>query len=379
MKSLFPIFMASLLSGCIAACTHSKTSTYSVAEDGLAPGCNLQAAERTLLEYGPLAGSHLLHFLKNNPASISYPFTLLQDSSEISIHTSADGRLRFYSYDTHLGGTCVDWVTLIQYTNGTDTVAGEFRPYNDSGIVFDTNTLEEEEVYFDPCIINGLLQFSCSDGETLYVAECYMRECSSVGATELVALKFKDGKIEKTPGFRSHTGEYSDVGYEHEIPGWYFRTLGEGWEWLNSLDSATQTIYVPLIDGMDITDQYLLYRFDGTQLDYKGSGGGFWLHPSVRNFKRLIQLYDTDALRFRLDEMPDGKTRYCAWNAGLPMSEKPSVIIIGGDRDVRPGSIRFRNKGFEYYTPDPESDNPSKALTVEKRGKVLASHEIRDF
>ncbi len=365
------------MASAILSCTDRSTAGSS---GDMSVSAHLSPAEfeKVLLEYGEGAGGYLLDFLQNNPESLSYPFKLLQDSSEISIYTSPDGRLRFYSYDTHLGGTCIDWVTLIQYSNGTDTIAGEFRPYSDSEIVFDTNTMEAEEEYFGPCIINGLLQFDCNNGEKLYVAECYMREWSSVGATDLVALKFNDGKLEKTEGFKTPTRKYSDVGYEHEIPGWYFRTLGEGWSWLNSLDSETNTLYIPLVDGMDITDQYLLYQFNGSCLEYKGTGGGFWLHPTIRKFKRLLQLYDSDALRIRLDELSDGKIRYCAWNAGQKMSDKPQITVVGGERDIRPGCIRFRNKGFEYFTPDPESEKPSQVLTVEKRGKVLATHELRD-
>lgn len=381
MKRLLIFFTAGLfMASAILSCTDRSTAGSS---GDMSVSAHMSPAEfeKVLLEYGEGAGGYLLDFLQNNPESLSYPFKLLQDSSEISIYTSPDGRLRFYSYDTHLGGTCIAWTTLIQYTNGADTVVGMFCPYSDNRFVVSTNP-EQNDMQPDytegPCIINGLYEFTRSDGEKLYIVECYMREWSTVGFTTLVALKFNDGKIVKTEGFKTPTREYRDIDYEHEIPGWYFRTLGEGWSWLNSLDSETNTLYIPLVDGMDITDQYLLYQFNGSCLEYKGTGGGFWLHPTIRKFKRLLQLYDSDALRIRLDELSDGKIRYCAWNAGQKMSEKPQITVVGGERDIRPGSIRFRNKGFEYFTPDPESEKPSQVLTVEKRGKVLATHELRD-
>ncbi|MDJ1499397.1 hypothetical protein [Xanthocytophaga agilis] len=44
-------------------------------------------------------------FIKNNPATLSYPFTKLSDNHSCDIRTSEDGNFRIYSWDTWTGGT----------------------------------------------------------------------------------------------------------------------------------------------------------------------------------------------------------------------------------------------------------------------------------
>lgn len=67
----------------------------------------------------------LLKIASTYPASLKYDFTLLQDSGLI-IATSDDHRLRIYSWDSELGGTAHNFMSVFQF-RGARGVQAEAR------------------------------------------------------------------------------------------------------------------------------------------------------------------------------------------------------------------------------------------------------------
>ncbi len=57
--------------------------------------------------------------VKNNTASLNYKFSRLIDSGYCHIITSDDGLLRFYSWNTELGGTMQEYDEIIQYKSNS--------------------------------------------------------------------------------------------------------------------------------------------------------------------------------------------------------------------------------------------------------------------
>lgn len=376
LSGIIPLAVA--FTGCGGSGSHNPSLDFSKRVD-------LESAEQQLIAaYGENAASHIEQLILNNPQSLTYDFKALCDTAELTINDSPDGKVRFYSWDTGMGGTCIDWVTYIQYAEDGDTITGQFQPYSKSmisipGSVEMMDSEDSDEGSDAVCMLQNVHQFTNTKGEKIYLVECYMRESSSIGATYLTAFKFQDGKPVKELFFSTPSEELDAIDYEHEIPGWYFRAAnGEGWAWLNTIDPATQTLYIPVVRDMEISDQYLLYKFDGDKLVFDGIDGGFWLHPSVRKFKYLYQIYDTPKVRFRIDEMEDGKLRYASWENGSKMNDKPSLVITGQEKKTRPGMLHFRNCGVDYFTPDPASDKAVDTLVIERAGKVLAKYPVND-
>lgn len=76
----------------------------------------------SLSYYSEAFTTQMLAVIKENPASIAYDFTRLQDSSHCYITTSADGNLRLYSWDDELGGTMRFFKNIYQSRLGTTVI-----------------------------------------------------------------------------------------------------------------------------------------------------------------------------------------------------------------------------------------------------------------
>ena len=143
--------------------------------------------------------------------------------------------------------------------------------------------------------------------------------------------------------------ESCHIGTEYNIPSWYFLTEGKGWDWIFSLDRKTQTFYVPVVDEIEILDQYDLYRFNGTKFIYVGREGGYWLHSSIRKFDRLEKLVQLGKYLIRIDRISIGKFRYTSWKSTEDMTKTPDIIIENGKYDKEKNEYCFVNGNYTYY------------------------------
>lgn len=180
----------------------------------------------------------------------------------------------------------------------------------------------------------------------------YNRDSSVEGEQESVLIYEKDGRLEKLP-FIDKQGEkqFSADAYYY-IPDWYFTTDGLGWDWVMSFDGKTNTLYVPESGDMKMSDRYDLYRYDDGKMRYIGNDAGYWLHPSLKDFKRLAGIYQTDTKLIRIDKLRDDTFRYAAWSKSKPMSSEPELVLQGGETGIIENAIVFRNGDYTYIVPE---------------------------
>ena len=125
-------------------------------------------------------------------------------------------------------------------------------------------------------------------------------------------------------------------------------TDGKGWDWIFSLDKNTNTFYVPVVDDMELLDQYDLYRFNGNYFIYSGREGGYWLHPSIRKFNRLEKLVKIGKFLVRIDKVTADTYRYTSWSNTEDMSQKPDITIENGNYNKSKDEYRFINGNYTY-------------------------------
>jgi hypothetical protein len=77
------------------------------------PNHNIDAYD-SISRYDSLFGEMLQQLTAGNPASLHYPFTLLQNQG-VTIATSSDGCLRIFSWDGQTGGTAHNANNVYQY------------------------------------------------------------------------------------------------------------------------------------------------------------------------------------------------------------------------------------------------------------------------
>lgn len=310
----------------------------------------------------------LTELIKNDPATFNYDFPILQAKDYVTIVTSDDGNLRFYYWDTGMGGTMIDWGNLCQFRTCDSIYVYECGIYDICSMIQDEYTIG--------CATMGIYTVQADSGETYYLVHIYVREAGNLGFAEIIPVKIENGSIAYADIFNSEDNSSEDYGWvenstfrEYTFADWYFRTNhGEGWKWIYQFDKNSQTFYVPEVIYGDITDRYDLYRFDGQKFIYVGMDGGFWLHPSIRSFMHLEVLFCTEDYRIRIDMMQDSTYRYTSWGKNTSMDKQPDIVIYNGTYDDSLDEFSFENDGFRYIV---NTDLYESRLSVMHNGKRL--------
>ena len=273
--------------------------------------------------------------IKGNSQSLSYGFERIKKSGLVDIEQSADGNFRLYQWDTG-GGTMSCYCVWQQYRKPDGNVVTERL-----------GTGSDEE--FDCCGLNDVIgQLRAPSGEMVYLVKSNFRidGFQAVASVRAVKVGSKGAQLVK---FTREGDARESMGVEFsDVPGWYFKTCEQGYDWLMAYDEKSQDIYVSLSDelpfqGMNdvlqLTDRYDIYHFDGNEFVYKRTGAGYWLHSSLDNYKNLEVIgIDLEAIGIspdlvrivRIDRMNDGSYRYAAWTDANHMSVEPTTVINGG-------------------------------------------------
>ncbi len=341
----------------------SDPSDYGIPSD-------LREAEKKIVEIYERTGScgnELMSLVKSNPATLSYPFTKTDKSTNISFNTSKDGKVRLYSWDTGMGGTSPAFTSYLQYESGDSAVTDIFVPDGDSRYICANDVRKDGYEVYDGYEVNNLYQIDTPEGP-VYIAIAYFRASSIEGAQLAVAFRIENGKPVKID-FMVDGKKQNHVGTDYYIPDWYFTTDGLGWDWVMSLDEKTNTLYVPERVDMEMSDRYELYRYENGRIRHIGNSAGYWLHPSLSDFKRLCGIYRTDTRLIRIDKLNDSSYRFASWNKGKAMSGTPELVLHNGETGIVKNAIVFRNGDYTYIVPE------FRRAHGDDFGKVIIKHE----
>ena len=158
-----------------------------------------------------------------------------------------------------------------------------------------------------------------------------------------------------------------------------------GWEHENyssfAFDTVSNALYVPCTEHMhmgyhECNDRYSVYRFNNFDgFVYEGEDGGFWLHPSLRQYGRLCFAGKTKNYLIRIDEMriyddrydeqreaeknDAHRYRFAAWKGEYEsfifgndlekMINEPDIVIYNGHYNLgHVSSYVFSDNGYDY-------------------------------
>ena len=314
----------------------------------------------------------LIDFLLKEPNALNYDFPKLRKTDYINgIVTSDDGNLRFYYWDTGMGGTMIDWGNVCQFRSGKT-----IKTLYGNVLDFEANEESEEidDVWNPGCAVLGISTITKTNSEKIYLVKTYFRESSAWGYRAITAVKIEDGSLKPANVFSIHGESTYVVGVEYNIPDWFFKAnVKQGWDWVISFNNATNTLYIPAEDGY-MTDRYTLYKFDGEKMNEIGVDGGHWLHPSLRQFGNLEFIYTTKDYTIRVDKMADDSYRYSSWSKGRKTCEKPDIIIYNGYNNDSSNAIEFINNGYLYKVTE-------SGFGIYKNGKKIMNQlkEMRKY
>ncbi len=290
------------------------------------------------------------------------------DKEEIFTCVSEDGAMKFYSWNTGQGGTCPDYAVICQFR----TKDGNVRTEDFS---------DREDM---PAWVSAVHSLKKDDGTTYYIARRSHRASSNDGYMWIDGFIVDHYSLRQVSVYDAGD-DLDECGMEinYVISDWYYTTNGEGWDWLFEYDAESRNLYVPQAVFIDeiiptISDRYMVYHFNGTELEEIGESAHKNLHPSLCNYSRLASYFRTKHYLVRVDWLDEGLLRYASWKSTSDMSEKPDIMILGGKYDAEKETYTFRHEGYEYvvgYTEDSLATEgicrSHEFLLVRKGGKVV--------
>ena len=305
--------------------------------------------------------------------SLWYPMDSIPvDSDEVQICASEDGNMKFYSWNTGMGGTCPDYAVLCQYRTKDGKPATEDMRIKEG----------------DPAWVSDVHSIKKDDGTTYYIITRSHRASSNDGYMWMDAFTIDHDTLKKVSVLNGGDDlDECSLMINYLIPNWYYTTNGDGWDWMFEYDVESKNLYVPIVVLVDeniyiVSDRYRLYHFDGMEFVAKGEYPHKGLHASLKDYAWLAKYFRTMNYTVRVDKLENGAYRYASWKSPATMSEKPDLTVIGGTFDKENDCYTFINDGVEYivgYCEDePISEDTfeqHKYLLVRKNGKTLLKEE----
>lgn len=234
----FSVFHASAQSTLIEKEEKQLTSLYSKITSSYSGG-------DSLLQYGERFKNKLTALLKKYPATLSYPFNMLQDSSVCIISTSPDSLLRAYCWNTWQGGSMPDLQTIFQFRSGEKIfIANRNNGGGSPSTISDIFLLEA----------NGKKYYLVVSSETYSSRDAY--EKISVFAISGGQLDQKVRLIQTASGLNSAIGFSYDFFSVVDRPERPVRLI--------RYDSEAQMIHIPVVlEGGHVTNRFIRYQFNG--------------------------------------------------------------------------------------------------------------------
>ena len=261
------------------------------------------------------------------------------DKKEVFTCISEDGRMRFHSWNTGLGGTCPDYGVLCQY------LTEDGQPV----------TVDLRDKEGEPGWVAAVHSIRKDDGSTYYITSRTHRASSNDGYAWMDGFMIDMDTLKYVGVFNG--GDDLDeciLEINYDISKWYHATDGEGWDLLFEYNAQTRNLYIPIVVYTDdplpvVSDRYWLYHFDGQEFVDKGEVAHKYLHQSLSDYVRLVKYCKTKDGLVRIDIIDDKDTlRFALWKSAPDMSEKPDLIIMGGEYDAGKDTYTFISNGHEY-------------------------------
>jgi hypothetical protein len=184
-------------------------------------------------------------FISGNPETLSYDFKKLKD--KLYIITSEDKKLKFYVWDTGMGGTMISFDQMIQYSsNGkVKTIYNSDTPYFVSEII--RTSIRNQTYYL--VISNGI--FSNKDQ-----------------AQAVQAFTIKNDKLIDTDKiFKTKTKMLNKIEAEFD----FFSVVDRPERPLQLIKFEQNKLYIPVVDEKGtVSKKFLVYQLNSNCFEYIG-------------------------------------------------------------------------------------------------------------
>lgn len=188
--------------------------------------------------------------IKNNANTFNHSFELLQKENAINLISSADNKLRVYSWNNHLGGTMRFFNQIFQFKSNEQITAdvhlAEKDPQSYFFKIYTVLNKKNENIYL--VISNSILS-------------------SKYSVQHINAYKIDTGKLHKIPVFKTKTNTVDQISVEYD----FFSVVNRPERPVELITLENNILKIALVDDkQNVTSKNLIYEWNGDVFIYKG-------------------------------------------------------------------------------------------------------------
>lgn len=192
---------------------------------------------------------YLLQTGSKQPAMLQHTFPEAVKKG-LDISTSADKKVRVYSWDTWEGGTMHFYISILQFASGKGVKTFQLdQP--------DTTKDGGDAGYY----YTDVKEITNSNGKKYYLLTGVGRYSTKDRGTIVKAISIDNGALNDTVKFFiAGKKQLNNISYYYDL----FASADKKKD--NStlhFSSDMKTMYIPVVDGEVLTGRYLIYKFDG--------------------------------------------------------------------------------------------------------------------
>ena len=274
MKKTYYLLLTLLVFACNKKADETKTTTNSSTENNKTVektnDVDLSAEENKLLKIhndisnamGNMRNDSLLalssqqftdsltYLIKNNNSTLNYPFEKLQKENALKMATSADKKLRVYSWDNNSGGTMRFFNQIYQFdANGNITVNASLAS-NDS------------QAYF-----SKIYTVQNKNNESIYLVISNSILSNKYSVQHINAYKIGAENLQSAAVFKTKTNTLDKISVEYD----FFSVVDRPERPVELITFENNTLKIALIDDkQNVTSKNLIYEWNGDVFVYKG-------------------------------------------------------------------------------------------------------------
>ncbi|MEG1021974.1 MAG: hypothetical protein RSE50_10695 [Myroides sp.] len=192
----------------------------------------------------------LTYLIKNNNSTLNYPFEKLQKENALKIATSADKKLRVYSWDNNSGGTMRFFNQIFQFdANGNITVNASL-------------TSNDSQSYF-----SKIYTVQNKNNESIYLVISNSILSSKYSVQHINAYKIGTENLQSAYVFKTKTNTLDKISVEYD----FFSVVDRPERPVELITFENNTLKIALVDDkQNVTSKNLIYEWNGDVFLYKG-------------------------------------------------------------------------------------------------------------
>jgi len=274
MKKTYYLLLTLLVFACNKKADETKTTTNSSTENNKTvektDAVDLSAEETKLLKIhndisnamGNMRNDSLLalssqqftdsltYLIKNNNSTLNYPFEKLQKENALKMATSADKKLRVYSWDNNSGGTMRFFNQIYQFDANGNITVNESLASNDS------------QAYF-----SKIYTVQNKSNESIYLVISNSILSSKYSVQHINAYKIGTENLQSASVFKTKTNTLDKISVEYD----FFSVVDRPERPVELITLENNTLKIALIDDkQNVTSKNLIYEWNGDVFVYKG-------------------------------------------------------------------------------------------------------------